>query len=101
MKQLPKEKELEKFSPSIHAAHLLKPKENNQKRHAIAKLASFVLTKCAFPLSQETISTWSTVARAGRLSQNGEVVELRTSEAISPNRHLVSHRSHNASNGAD
>lgn len=40
MKQLPKEIELEKFSPSIHAAHPLKPKENNQKKHAIAKLAN-------------------------------------------------------------
>ena len=101
MKQLPKEIELEKFSPSIHAAHLLKPKENNQKKHAIAKQRAIVFTKFAFPLSQETINTWSTVARTERLSQNGEVVELRTSEAISPNRHLVSHRSHNASNGAD
>ena len=101
MKQLPKETELEKFSPSIHAAHLLKPKENNQKKHAIAKLASVVLTKFAFLLSQEKISTWSTVARTERLSQNEEVVELRTSEAISPDRHVVSNRSHNASNGAD
>ena len=100
MKQLPKETELEKFSPSIHAAHLLKPKENNQKKHAIAKLASYCIYQIR-PLSQETINTWSTVARTERLSQNGEVVELRTSEAISPNRHLVSHRSHNASNGAD
>ena len=47
MKQLPKETELEKFSPSIHAAHLLKPKKNNQKKHAIAKLASY----CVFPNS--------------------------------------------------
>ena len=101
MKQLPKETELEKFSPSIHAAHLLKPKKNNQKKHAIAKLASYCISKFAFPLSQETISTWSTVARAERLTHNGEVAELRTSEEISPDRHLVSNRSHNASNGAD
>ena len=101
MKQWQKETELEKFSPSTHAAHLLKPKENNQKKHAIAKLASYCIPKYVFPLLQETINTCSTVARTERLSQNGEVVELRTSEAISPNRHLVSHRSHDASNGAD
>ena len=101
MKQLPKETELEKFSQSIHAAHLLKPKKNNQTKHAIAKLASYRISKFAFPLSKETINTCSTVARTERLSQNGVVVELRTSEAISPNRHLVSHRSHNASTGAD
>ena len=101
MKQLPKETELEKFSPSIHAAHLLKPKKNNQKKHAIAKLASYCISELAFPLSQETINTCSTVARTESLPQNGEVVELRTREAISPDRHLVSHRSHNASNGAD
>ena len=101
MKQLPKETELEKFSQSIHAAHLLKPKKNNQKKHAIAKLASYSSPKFAFPVSQETINTRSTVARTERLSQNGEVVELRTSEAIFPDRHLVSNRSHNASNGAD
>jgi hypothetical protein len=101
MKQLPKETELEKFSPSIHAAHLLKPKKNNQKKHAIAKPASYCVSNFAFQLSQETINTCSTVARTERLSQNGEVVELRTSEAISPDRHLVSNRSHNASNGED
>ena len=101
MKQLPKETELEKFSPSIHAAHLLKPKENNQKRHAIAKIASC----CTYQIRLSTLTRddqhLSTVAKAERLSQNGEVAELRTSEAISPDRHLVSNRSHNASNGAD
>ena len=52
MKQLPKEIELEKFSPSIHAAHLLKPKENNQKKHAIAKLASY----CIYQIRLSTLT---------------------------------------------
>ena len=100
MKQLQKETEPEKFSPSIHAAHLSKPRENNQKTRN-GEASELLLTKFAFPLSQEMSSAWSTVAETERLSQNGEVVELRTSETTSPDRHLVSNRSHNASNGED
>ena len=101
MKQLPKETELEKFSLFTHAALLLKPKENKQNQHFIARPESVALTQLAFPLPQKMSSTRSTVAETKKLSQNKEVVELRPSETTSPDRHLAGDRSQSVSNGAD
>ena len=101
MKQSPKETELEKFSLSIHAALLLKPKENKQINTLERDQRAFVLTQFVFFLSLKMTSTWCIVAETEKLSQNKEVVELRTSEATSPDKHIAGNRSHSAGNGAD